>query len=57
MQQVPLYFNTKMTGKRVAKNIIQFVYFNYYKGKSDMFSLKIRTVNNIRKNLQAGQKR
>ena len=41
-----------MPGKRVSKNIIQLVYFNYYKGKSakeiaDMFSLKIRTVYNI----------
>ena len=41
-----------MPGKRVSKNIIQFVYFNYYKGKSaketaDMFFLKIRTVYNI----------
>ena len=40
-----------MSGKRVSKNI-QLVYFNYYKGKSakeiaDMFSLKIKTVNNI----------
>ena len=42
MQQVPLYYNTKMPGKRVSKNIIQLVNFNYYKGKSakeiaDMF--------------------
>ena len=42
----------KMSEKRVSKNIIQLVYFNYYKGKSakeiaDMFSLKIRTVYNI----------
>lgn len=41
-----------MPGKRVSKDIIQLVYFNYYKGKSakeiaDMFSLKIRTVYNI----------
>ena len=54
MQQVSLYFNTKMPGKRVSKNIIlvQLVYLNYYNGKSakeitDMFSLKIRTVYNI----------
>ena len=52
MQQVSLYFNTKMAGKQVSKNIIQLVYFNYYKGKpvkeiSDMFSLKITTVYNI----------
>ena len=41
-----------MPGKRVSKNIIQLVYFNYYKSKSakeiaDMISLKIRTVYNI----------
>ena len=41
-------FDTKSPGKRVSKNIIQLVYFNYYKGKSekeiaDMFSLKIKT--------------
>ena len=54
MQQVSLYdFNTKMTRKRVSKNIIQLDYFNYYKGKSakeivDMFSMKIRTVYNFR---------
>ena len=41
-----------MPGKRVSKNIMQLVYFNYYKGKSekviaDMFFLKIRTVYNI----------
>ena len=52
MQQVSLYFNTKMPGKRVSKNIIQLVYLIYYKGKSmkeiaDMFSLKIRTIYNI----------
>ena len=52
MQQVSLYFNTKMSGKRVSKNIIQLVYSNYYKGKSakeiaDMFSLEIGTVYNI----------
>ena len=52
MQQVSLYFNTKMPAKRVSKNIIQLIYFNYYKGKSakeiaDIFSLKIRTVFNI----------
>ena len=46
MQQVSLYINTKMLGKLVSKNIIQLVYFNYYKDKStkeiaDMFSLKI----------------
>ena len=46
-----LYFNTKIPGKQVSTNIIQLVYFNYYKGKSakeitDMFSLKIRTVFN-----------
>ena len=33
-KQVSLYFNTKMPGIRVSKNIIQLVYFNYYKGKS-----------------------
>ena len=27
-------FNTKMPGKQVLKNIIQLVYFNYYKDKS-----------------------
>ena len=52
MQQVPLYCNTKMPGKRVSTNIIQLVNFNYYKSKSakeiaDMFSWKIRTVYNI----------
>ena len=52
MQQVSLYFNTKMPGKRVSKNIIQLIYFSYYKGKSakqiaNMFSLKIRTAYNI----------
>ena len=41
-----LYFNTKMPGRRVSKNIEQLAYFNYYKGKSakeiaDTFSLKI----------------
>ena len=46
MQQVSLYFNTKMPGKQVSKNIIQLVDCNHYKGKSakelaDMFSLKI----------------
>ena len=51
MQQVSLYCNTKLLGKQVSKNIMQLVYFNYYKGKSakeiaDMFSLKIRTVYN-----------
>ena len=51
LQQESLYFSTKMPGKRVSKNIIQLVYFNYYKGKSakenvDMFSLKMRTVYN-----------
>ena len=50
--QVSLYFNTKMPGKRVSKNIIQLVYFNYYEGKSakeiaDLLSLKIKTVDNI----------
>ena len=30
MQQVSLYFNIKMAGKWVSKNIIQLVYFNYY---------------------------
>ena len=34
MQQVSLYFNKKLPGKRVSKNITQLVYFNYYKGKS-----------------------
>ena len=53
MKQVSLCFNKKkMPGKRVSKNIIQLIYFNYYKGKSakeiaDMFSMKIRTVYNI----------
>ena len=55
MQQVvSLYFNTKLLGKRVSKNIIllELVYFNYYKDKSareiaDMFSQKFRTVYNI----------
>ena len=52
MQQLSLYFNTKIPAKRISKNIIQLVYFNYYKGKSaketaNMFSLKIRTVYNI----------
>ena len=52
MQQVSLYVNAEMPGKRVSKNIIQFDYLNYYKGKSekeiaDMFSLKIRTAYNI----------
>ena len=52
MHQVSLYFNTKMPGKRVSKNIIPLVYFNYYKGISakevaDLFSLKIRTGYNI----------
>ena len=41
-----------MPGKRVSKNIIQLVHFDYYKGKpekeiADMFSLKIRTLYNI----------
>ena len=37
-----------MAGKRVTKNIIHTVYFNYYESKSaDMFDLKIRTVYNI----------
>ena len=41
-----------MPGKRVSKNIIQLVYFNYYEGKyvkeiADMFSLNTRTVYNI----------
>ena len=31
---VSLYYNTKMPGKRVLKNILQLVYFNYYEGKS-----------------------
>ena len=53
MQQVCLYFNTKMAGKLISKNIIHLVYLNSYKGKSakeiaDMFSLKIRTVYNTR---------
>ena len=52
MQEVSLYFNTKIAGKRITKKIIQLVYFNYYKGKSakeiaDMFSLKIRTAYHI----------
>ena len=52
MQQVSLYFNIKLPEKRVSKNIIQMMYFNYCKGKSAkeiavMFSLKIRTVYNI----------
>ena len=52
MQQVSLYFNTKMPEKRVLKNIIQLVYFSYNKGISakgiaEMFSLKIGTVYNI----------
>ena len=52
MQQVSLYFKTIMPRKRVSKNIVQLVYFNYLKGKymkeiTDMFSLKIRTVYNI----------
>ena len=52
MQQISLYFNTKMPGKGISKNIIQLVYFNYYKDKptkdlAGMFSLKIRTVYNI----------
>ena len=29
-----LVFQHKMPGKRVSKNIIQLVYFNYYKDKS-----------------------
>lgn len=42
----------KMPGKRTYDNIIQLVYFNYYKGKSakdlaEMFSLKLSTVYNI----------
>ncbi|KAM7344847.1 uncharacterized protein ACRADG_011408 isoform 2-T2 [Cochliomyia hominivorax] len=41
-----------MPGKRITKNIIQLVYYNYCKGISaqdiaDMFYLKIRTVYNI----------
>ena len=41
-----------MAGKQVSKNIIQLVYFDYYKGKSameiaDMFSLVIKSVYNI----------
>ena len=52
MQQGSLYFNIKMTEKRVSKKIIQLIDFNYYKGKSakaiaDMFPFKIRTVYNI----------
>ena len=52
IQQVSLYYNTKMPGKWVSKDIIHSVYFNYYKGKfakeyANMFSLKIRTVYNI----------
>ena len=51
MQQVSLNLNTKIPGRRISKNFIQLVYFNYLKGKSakeiaDMFS-KIRTVYNI----------
>ena len=47
MQQVSLYFNTKTPRKRVSKTIIQFVYCNYYGGKSarkiaDVFCLEIR---------------
>ena len=34
MQQVSLYFNTKMPVRRVSKNIIHLVYFNYYRRKS-----------------------
>ena len=54
MQPVSLYFNTKMPGERISKNIIQLVYFTYSKHKSaksgkivDMFSLKLTTVYNI----------
>ena len=52
MQQLSLYFNIKMLGKKFSKNIIKLVYFNWYKSKSakeiaDMFSLKIRTIQNI----------
>ena len=53
MQQVSLYLKTNLPSKRVSKHIIQLINLNYYKGKSkneiaDMFSLKIRTVYNIR---------
>ena len=41
MQQVSLYFNTKMPGKQVARNIIQ--------------SLKIRTVHNISRAKKEGR--
>ena len=47
MQQVSLYFSIKMLGKWVSKNIIQLVYFNYYRGKSVMViadMLQIRTI-------------
>ena len=52
MQQVFLYFNTKIPVKRVSKNIIQLADFNYNKGKSakkiaDIFSLQFRTVYTI----------
>lgn len=41
-----------MPGKRVDENLIQLVYFNYYKGKtakelSEMFDIKLRTIYNI----------
>ena len=52
MQQVSLYFNTKIAGKRVSKNIIQLISFNYYKEKfakqiDDICFLKIGTVYKI----------
>ena len=42
-----LTFEYKKARKTSSKHIIQLVYFNYYKGKSVLFSLKIRTVYNI----------
>ena len=41
-----------MPGKRISKNIIQLVYFNYYESKSvkeitDIYPLKIKNIYNI----------
>ena len=60
MQPESIYFNTKIPGKQVLKNVIQLISFNYYKGKSakeivDMFSLKIRIVYNIAHRAEKGR--
>ena len=45
-------YQYKNAKKRISKNFLQLIYFNYYKGKSakeiaDMFFLQIRTICNI----------